>query len=112
MAKHSKEYEVSEENVFADLGLEQSDELLAKAKLLRAVGNLIKKSKLSQKEVAEKLGITQPKVSMLVSGQLSAFSTETLLHYLSLLGCQVQIHVKKPRSAVGIFRRKGRIAVR
>ena len=75
------------------------------------VGDLIENSKISQREVAKKLGITQPKVSMLVSGRLSAFSTETLFHYLNILGCEVEIRVKKPRSGVGIFKHKGCIAV-
>ena len=106
-----KDYEVSTDNIFEDLGLDQPDELLARAKLLRQVSALIKNSGLSQQEVAKRLGVTQPKVSMLVSGRLSAFSTDTLLHYLSILGCEVEIRVRRPRSRVGIFRRKGRIAV-
>lgn len=114
MAKKNKEnveYEVSSGNVFADLGRDQADELLARAKLLDNVSTLIKNSGLSQQEVANQLGITQPKVSMLVGGRLSAFSTDTLLHYLFILGCEVQIRVKKPRSRTGIFRHKGCIAV-
>lgn len=114
MAKQREEYpeyEMSSGNVFADLELNQPEELLARAKLLNDVSTLIKDSGLSQKEAAEKLGITQPKVSMLVSGRLSAFSTDTLIHYLSILGCEVQIWVKKPRSRRGIFRHKGHIAV-
>lgn len=105
------DYEISSGNVFADLGLEQSEELLARAKLLNSVSTLIKNSGLAQKEVAERLGITQPKVSMLVNGQLSAFSADTLIHYLAILGCEVQIRVKKPRSRRGIFLHKGHIAV-
>lgn len=105
------EYEASSGNVFADLGLEQSDELLARAKLLNDVSILIKNSGLSQKDVAERLGISQPKVSMLVSGKLSAFSADTLIHYLSILGCEVQIRVKMPRSRRKIFLQKGHVAV-
>jgi len=114
MTKQSEEkldYEVSSGNVFADLGLDQPEELLARAKLLHSVSSLIKNSGLSQQEVADRLGISQPKVSMLVSGRLTAFSTDTLIHYLSILGCEVEIRVKKPRSKTGIFRRKGCIAV-
>jgi len=114
MAKQRKKnlkYEISSGNVFADLGLDQPDELLARSKLLSKVSHLIKNSGLSQKEVAVKLGITQPKVSMLVGGRLSAFSAETLIHYLSILGCEVQIRVIKPRSRAGIFKHKGCIAV-
>lgn len=111
MTKQNQDYEVTTGNIFADLGLDQPEELLAKAKLLHEVSWLIKASGLSQHDVAEKLGITQPKVSLLVSGRLSEFSTDTLLQYLSVLGCEVQIRVKKPRSRVGIFRHKGCIAV-
>ncbi|NGX41857.1 MAG: hypothetical protein K940chlam7_00131 [Chlamydiae bacterium] len=109
--KRNDDYEITTDNIFADLGLEQSEELLARAKLMHEVGALIKASQLSQKEVAEKLGISQPKVSMLVNGKLSAFSTDTLFHYLALLGCNVKIHVSKPRSRVAIFRQVGHIAV-
>lgn len=91
-----EKYEVTTNNIFADLGLESSDELMARAKLLQQVGALIKKSGLSQEAVAEKLGIHQPKVSLLVSGRLSAFSADTLFHYLTILGCKVEIRVKEP----------------
>ena len=109
--RKDKDYEVTADNIFDDLGLDQSEELLARAKLMYQVGSLIKASKLSQREVSERLGITQPKVSMLVNGKLSAFSTDTLLHYLALLGCNIKIHVSKPRSPIGIFCRVGHIAV-
>ncbi|MDB6081537.1 MAG: family transcriptional regulator [Chlamydiia bacterium] len=110
MSKQTKEeYEVTKDNIFADLGLDQPEELLARAKLLHEVGSLIKASNKTQKEVAVKLGITQPKVSMLVSGQLSAFSTDTLLHYLFILGCEVQIRIKKPRTRARIFSNTGHI---
>jgi predicted XRE-type DNA-binding protein len=105
------DYEVTEGNVFAALGLDQPEELLARSQLLCQVSALIKNSRLSQQEVAKRLGITQPKVSMLVTGRLSEFSTDSLLRYLSILGCEVEIRVKKPRSRVGIFRHKGCIAV-
>lgn len=105
------DFEVTEGNIFADLELDQPEELFARAKLLCEVGELIQKSGLSQKEVAKKLGITQPKVSMLVSGRLSQFSTDSLLHYLATLGCEVEIRVRKPRSRIGIFRHKGCVAV-
>ncbi len=110
MAKEP-DYEVTTGNIFAALGCDQPDELLARAKLLDQVSALIKNSGLSQQDVAKKLGITQPKVSMLVTGRLSEFSTDTLLRYLSILGCEVEIRVKKPRSRIGIFRKRGRIAV-
>ena len=111
MTKEEEDYEVSNGNVFADLGRDQPDELLARAKLLHKVSSLIKSSGLTQQEIAKKLGVNQPKVSKLVTGRLSEFSTDTLLHYLSILGCEIEIRVKNPRPRVSILRRKGSIAV-
>jgi hypothetical protein len=49
--------------------------------------------------------------SLLVAEKLSAFSTDTLLHYLSLLGCPVEIRLRRPRTRARIFLRRGRILV-
>jgi predicted XRE-type DNA-binding protein len=105
------DFEITNGNVFEDLKLEQPEELLVRSTLLMQVGDLIENSGFSQQDVAKKLGITQPKVSMLVSGRLSAFTSETLFHYLSILGCEVEIRVKKPLSHTGIFKQKGCISV-
>lgn len=83
--KESMNYEITEGNIFEDLGLDQPEELLIRSKLLMQVGDLIEKSEPSQLEVAKKLGITQPKVSMLINGRFSAFTKESLLHYVSTL---------------------------
>ena len=88
-----KELHITQDNIFADLDLEGSEELLARSELLSEVNRLIRASDLSQREIAKKLAISQPKVSMLVSGQLSAFSTDTLMRYLILLGCTVEIRI-------------------
>ena len=107
----NQEYEVTTGNVLADLGLPCSEDLVARAKLLRNVEDLIKASGMTQKEVAAKLGISQPKVSLLVSGKLSAFSADTLCKYLLLLGCDVKIEVRRPRARKEIFRHRGCMAV-
>jgi predicted XRE-type DNA-binding protein len=84
-------YQVDEENIFAAIGRKNADELVARSELLEEVGELIKKSGLTQHQVAKKLGIKQSKVSMLVNGYLSEFSTDTLLYYLTILGCTTSI---------------------
>ena len=86
-------------NVFADLGLPDAEERLAKAELARQILNIITKRRLTQARAAELLGIDQPKVSALTRGKLSGFSMERLFHFLNALGRDVQITVKaKPRS--------------
>ncbi|MBK5275621.1 MAG: XRE family transcriptional regulator [Desulfuromonadales bacterium] len=87
------------ENVFADMGLPNPEERLAKAALSIQIHEIIKKRHLTQAQAAELLGIDQPKVSALIRGRLSGFSMERLFHFLNALGRDVQIVIKpKPRS--------------
>ena len=86
-------------NVFADLGLPDSDELLAKARLASTISDLIDERHLTQSEAAELLETTQPKVSNLVNGRLGGFSLERLARFLNTLDRDVEIVVKpRPRS--------------
>jgi len=86
-------------NVFADLGLADSDELLAKARLASTISDLIDQQGLTQMQAARLLDTTQPKISNLVNGRLEGFSLERLARFLTLLGQDVEIMVRpRPRS--------------
>jgi predicted XRE-type DNA-binding protein len=86
-------------NVFADLGLPNADELLAKAELVRQISKAIEARGLTQKEAAAVTGTTQPKISELLRGHLSGFSMDRLIRFLNALDRDVEIIVKKkPRS--------------
>ncbi len=86
-------------NIFADMGLQNPEELLIKAELVRQISKIIATRKITQTKAAQILGIDQPKVSALLSGKLSGFSTERLLRFLNALGNDVEIRVKmKPNS--------------
>lgn len=86
-------------NIFADIGLQNPEELLIKAELVRQISKIIASRKITQTKAAQILRIDQPKVSALLSGKLSGFSTERLLRFLNLLGNDVEIRVKmKPTS--------------
>jgi predicted XRE-type DNA-binding protein len=80
-------------NVFADLGLPNPDELLVKAQLAYQISELISARQLTQVEAAELLGIDQPKISALIRGKLSGFSTERLFRFLNALGSNVEIRI-------------------
>ncbi len=86
--------QVSSGNIFADLGMPNADEMLMKAELVRQINEIITERKLNQLQAAEVLGIDQPKVSALMRGKLTGFSTERLFRFLNALGCDVQIVVK------------------
>lgn len=93
-------------NVFADLGLPDADELLAKSELVHQITGLIRRRKLTQKEAAAVLDTTQPIVSDLVRRRLDRFSLERLFAFLNRLDRDVQIIIRpKPRSrsAAGVI---------
>lgn len=83
---------------YAKVELNHPEAFAVRARLLMDVIELIQKSKLPQQEVAKKLKISQPKVSNLMKQKLASFSMETLLNYLCILGCEIQIKIKKPKS--------------
>lgn len=88
---------VTTDNIFADLGLKNPEELRARSDLMSEVVYIIQKSGLTQKEIAKILGISPPKVSSLMTGKISDFSNDTLVHYLTLLGCNIEIRVLPQR---------------
>lgn len=91
------EVQSSSGNVFADLSLENSDELLVKAELARKISSIITTQQMTQAEAAEVLGIDQPKISALINGKLAGFSTARLFRFLNALGRDVEI-VVRPKS--------------
>ncbi len=86
-------------NVFADLGLPDDEQAFAKAELARKISEIITKKKLTQKQAAKILDVDQPKVSALMRGRLTGFSTDRLMRFLNALGRDVEIVIKKQRRA-------------
>jgi predicted XRE-type DNA-binding protein len=81
-------------NVFADLGLPDADDRLAKAELAHEICSLIRSARLTQVQAARRLGVDQPKVSALLRGRLKDFSIERLLRFANRLGRDVHIHLR------------------
>ena len=84
-------------NVFADLGIEDSEEYMAKSDLAAEILRIVQRRRLTQAEAAKLLGIRQPKVSELLRGRLDGFSTDRLLRFIIRLGYNVQIKLSKAR---------------
>lgn len=92
--------EESSGNVFADLGLKNPEELLAKAELVHRIRTIIAERKLTQLRAAKLLGIDQPKISALMRGKLDGFSTDRLFRFLNALGSDVEIVIRPARVGV------------
>src|SRR5215472_17832480 len=90
-------FEESSGNIYADLGLEDADELFTRAQIGFFVFKILEDKKLKQREIANVLGIAQSDVSHLMNGHFSRFTTDKLLDFLRRLGRRVTIEVRQHR---------------
>ena len=79
------------QNVFADMDLQNPEERLLKAELVLAIRELVDDSKLTQMQVAERVGMTQPAVSRMLTGMTKEISVEKLLKVVTAMGNPVRI---------------------
>ncbi len=85
-------------NVFADLGLPDSDDRRLRVQLAMRLNDLLQAEGLTQAAAAKRLGIAQPHVSELKHYKLGRFSSERLLHCITLMNRDVEIFIR-PRAA-------------
>jgi predicted XRE-type DNA-binding protein len=97
VSDHIKHF-VGSGNVFADLGLPDPEERLAKAKLAYRIYRIVEERGWTQAQAAQALGVDQPKVSALLRGRLAGFSIERLFRFLIALDQDVEISVR-PKQA-------------
>ena len=86
------------DNVFADLGFDNPEEMRLRADLVQQLREIIQRRRLTQAAAAKLLRITQPDLSALLHGRLTKYSLERLLRFMTILDRDVKIVVKaKPR---------------
>ena len=95
--------QLSSGNVFADLGFKDPETELLKADLVIALSDVIRRNGLTQTAAADRLGTTQPKMSLLLRGRTENVSAEKLMQYLTLMDRQVHI-VVTPAAQPGAHR--------
>ncbi len=102
MSEELPEHFVGSDNIFADLGLPDAEELLARAQLMSRVCDIVRERKLTQAQAAKVLGTNQPTVSDLMRGKFNKFSLERLIGFMMALGHNVEISVTpRPEDAKG-----------
>lgn len=84
--------------VFRDLGFgrEEAANLKMRAMLMVELEKYIRAQHLTQRQAAERFGVTQPRISDLVRGKIELFSVDTLIAMLSHAGGTVDIRIKQP----------------
>ncbi len=88
------DHEKSSGNVFADLGLANSEQEMLKAKLTVEIYRLVKERKLTQTKAAALLGTTQAQVSALMRCRPVSVSVGRLMEFLTILGRDIVVTVK------------------
>ncbi len=87
------DFKESSGNVFADMGLEDADELMIRAQLGHAVRMILEEKKRKQREISELLDIDQAEVSKLMNGKYHLFSEGRLLGFLNRLDRKVIMQI-------------------
>ena len=93
----TSELDIGSGNIFADLGLEDADQLLTRTALGIQVMKTIRESGLSQKEAGKRLGLNQPEVSAIMQAKFRRFRQECLIGLLNKLEQKVTIHITRHR---------------
>ena len=95
------EVEISSGNVFADLELPDADKLKIKSGLVIEITKAMRRLGLTQQAAAQRMGISQPKVSAMLKGDFANLSERKLMDCLNQLGYDIEIRVKPTASPVG-----------
>ena len=89
------DFEESSGNVFADMGLDNADELQVRSELGFQVRKILESRGYTQSESAEILEVKQPEISNLMRGKYHLFSEGRLMGFLNKLDCKVVIQVSR-----------------
>ena len=86
--------EMGSGNVFADLGLPDADKLKIKSGLVIEITKAMRTMGITQKAAAERMGISQPKVSAMLRGDFTNLSERKLRDCLNRLGYDIENKVR------------------
>jgi predicted XRE-type DNA-binding protein len=95
------EVEMGSGNVFADLGLPDADKLKIESGLVIEITKAMRTMGITQKAAAERMGISQPKVSAMLRGDFTNLSERKLMDCLNRLGYDIEIKVRPAAEPVG-----------
>ncbi len=84
-------------NIFLDIGFppDEAQSLLLRAHLMFEVQQFVRKSGMTQKEAAKLLGITQPRLNLLLKRKIKLFTIDALVGIAARVGMQVKLTVRK-----------------
>lgn len=90
--------EKSSGNVFADIGFaqEEAQNLYLRAELMIRLARFIEKKELTQQQTAKMLGVTQPRLNLMLKRRIELFSLDALVNMAARAGMRVELRVRAP----------------
>lgn len=84
-------------NVFADIGFpqEEAQNLHLRAELMIRIEQFVQKSGLTQQQAAKRLGVTQPRLNLMLKRKIELFSLDALVNMATRAGMRVEMKIKK-----------------
>ena len=86
-------------NIFADMGMPDAEERLAKAETALRIEELIGERELSQAQAAAVMGLSQTDISDIVRGRLKGYTLDRLFQCLTALDQDVEIVIRPRQDA-------------
>lgn len=88
-------------NVFRDLGFAEDEarNLALRSELMIRIGEFAKGTRLTQTELAGRLGLTQPRLNALLKGKIDQFSLDALVNVATRAGLHVGLRIGKVAAA-------------
>jgi predicted XRE-type DNA-binding protein len=94
MKKKIEAIDAGSGDVFTDLGFKDAGERKLCVQLAMRINDLLQERRLTQAKVAALFGIPQPHISELKHYKLNRFSSERLMHFITLLDKDVEIIIR------------------
>lgn len=94
MGNKAEKIDVGSGDVFLDLGFQDAGERKLRVQLAMRINELLQDRKLTQAQTSVLFGIPQPHISELKHYKLTRFSSERLMHFLTLLDNDVEIVIR------------------
>ena len=94
MQKKIETVEAGSGDVFTDLGFQDAGERKLRVQLAMRINELLQDRKLTQAKASVLFGIPQPHISDLKHYKLNRFSSERLMHFITMLDKDVEIIIR------------------
>jgi predicted XRE-type DNA-binding protein len=92
------------QSAFHALGLEDADDLVLRTELMRKIALVVENRHLTQTEAGKLIGMDQPRMSALIHGKITKFSTERLIKALNDLGHDIELRIRPSIRERGVTR--------